>query len=318
MSQQQTSSSSTPGGRLRELLATGEVLVCPGVYDGLSTRLAIEAGFRCLYMTGAGVSMSRIGMADLGLATQTEMVDTAGMIASIDPSVPLIADADTGYGTTANVARTADRYISAGVAGFHLEDQVVNKKCGHLEGKECVGLSEYLARIRAAAETRRRRGSDVVLIARTDALATHGLADALGRLRAAVKAGADAVFLEAISTREQLEAYRDAFRNTGVFTLHNIVPGSRAYRISPEEARQFGINILIHPGICLMQAYIGFSKALRSLKDGVEEKEEEPNEKCSQVQPGPHRLFQACGMDQIQKFDRDISDWVQAFEEHDK
>lgn len=124
---------------------------------------------------------------------------------------------------------------------------MVNKKCGHLKGKECVSLHEYLTRIRAAAETRKRRGSDIVIIARTDSLATHGLDEALRRLKAAVSAGADAVFLEAISTKEQLEAYCDTFRGTGVSTIHNIVPGSHAYKITPEEAKEFGINICMFP-----------------------------------------------------------------------
>ncbi|KAI3327941.1 methylisocitrate lyase [Xylariaceae sp. AK1471] len=305
MSHQQEPSSS-PGCRLRQLLATGKTLICPGVYDGLSARMALTAGFECLYMTGAGVSMSRIGMADLGLATQTEMVDAAGMIANIDPRIPLIADADTGYGTAANVARTVERYIAAGVAGFHLEDQVVTKKCGHLQGKECVSLREYLTRIKAAAEARKRRQSDIVIIARTDSLATHGLDEALRRLKAAVKAGADAVFLEAVSTKEQLEAYCDAFRGTGVPTLHNMVQGSKAYKLTPKEAERYGIGIMLYPALCLLPAYLGFSKALQALKAGTAED-------CPEG-IGPRQFFQACGMDEIQEFDRDISDWVQAFE----
>ncbi|KAI1295806.1 methylisocitrate lyase [Xylaria venustula] len=295
------------GGRLRQLLATGKTLVCPGVYDGFSARMALAAGFECLYMTGAGVSMSRIGMADLGLATQTEMVDTAGMIANIDPNTPLIADADTGYGTAANVARTVERYITVGVAGFHLEDQVVTKKCGHLKGKECVSLSEYLTRIKAAVEVRKRRGSDIVIIARTDTLATHGLDEALRRLKAAVKVGADVVFLEAVSTKEELEAYRDAFHGTGVATLHNMVQGSpRAYKLTPKEAEQYGIGIMIYPALCLLPAYASITSALRALKEG---KVEESYEGFP-----PAQVFQVCGMDEIQELDRDVNDWVQSFE----
>ncbi|KAI1426362.1 methylisocitrate lyase [Xylaria sp. FL1777] len=307
MSPQQEERGSTPGGRLRRLLATGKTLLCPGVYDGFSARMALEAGFDCLYMTGAGVSMSRIGMADLGLATQTEMVDTAGMIANIDPKTPIIADADTGYGTAANVVRTVDRYITAGVAGFHLEDQVVTKKCGHLKGKECVSLGEYLSRIKAAVEARKRRDSDIVIIARTDSLATHNFDEALRRLKAAVKVGADAVFLEAISTKEQLQAYCDAFRGTGVATLHNMVQGSpHAYKITPKEAEQYGINIMLYPGLCLLPAYHGITSALRALKDG---RVEESYEGVS-----PAQVFQVCGMNEIQALDREVNDWVQAFE----
>ncbi|KAI1172356.1 methylisocitrate lyase [Nemania sp. FL0916] len=310
MSSQQ-GSKSTRGGRLRELLATGKTIICPGVYDGFSARMALAAGFDCLYMTGAGVSMSRIGMADLGLATQTEMVDTAGMIANIDPKTPLIADADTGYGTAANVARTVERYITAGVAGFHLEDQVVTKKCGHLKGKECVSLSEYLTRIKAAVEVRKRRESDIVIIARTDSLATHGFDEALRRLKAATECGADAVFLEAIRTKEQLEAYRDAFQGTGVATLYNMVQGSTVgLRISPKEAEQFGIGIMIYPALCLLPAYLGITKALRALKEGAEEQ--------YSGDTGPQGIFEVCGMNEIQGFDREISEWVQAYEQEHK
>ncbi|KAI0425597.1 methylisocitrate lyase [Xylaria sp. FL1042] len=306
MSRQQEPSSS-PGGQLRQLLATGKTLICPGVYDGFSARMALAEGFECLYMTGAGVSMSRIGMADLGLATQTEMVDTAGMIANIDPKTPLIADADTGYGTAANVARTVERYITAGVAGFHLEDQVVTKKCGHLKGKECVSLNEYLSRIKAAVEVRKRRGSDIVIIARTDSLATHGFNEALRRLKAAVEVGADVVFLEAISTKEQLEAYCDAFRGTGVATLHNMVQGSpQAYKVTPKEAEQHGLGIMIYPALCLLPAYFGITKALRALKGGMVEESYEG--------VAPAQVFQVCGMNEIQGLDREVNEWVQAFE----
>ncbi|KAI1281654.1 methylisocitrate lyase [Xylaria sp. FL0933] len=298
---------SSPGGRLRQLLATGKTLICPGVYDGFSARMALAEGFECLYMTGAGVSMSRIGMADLGLATQTEMVDTAGMIANIDLKTPLIADADTGYGTAANVARTVERYITAGVAGFHLEDQVVTKKCGHLKGKECVSLNEYLTRIKAAVEVRKRRESDIVIIARTDSLATHGFDEALRRLKAAVEVGADVVFLEAISTKEQMEAYTDAFRGTGVATLHNMVQGSpQAYKITPKEAEQYGLGIMIYPALCLLPAYFGITKALRALREGVVEESYEG--------VSPAKVFQVCGMNEIQELDREVNEWVQAFE----
>ncbi|KAF2968022.1 hypothetical protein GQX73_g5566 [Xylaria multiplex] len=306
MSHQQEQGSS-PGGRLRELLANGKTLICPGVYDGFSARMALAAGFKCLYMTGAGVSMSRIGMADLGLTTQTEMVETAGMIANIDPKTPLIADADTGYGTAINVARTVERYITVGVAGFHLEDQVVTKKCGHLKGKECVNLGEYLSRIKAAVEVRKRRNSDIVIIARTDSLATQGFDEALHRLKAAVKAGADVAFLEAIKTEEQLETYCAAFRGTGVPTLFNMVQGSTVgLKITPKQAEEYGLGIVIYPGLCLVPAYLGITSALKSLKDGTLE------ESCEKVPP--QEIFQVCGMNEIQELDREVNEWVQEFE----
>ncbi|KAJ2981400.1 hypothetical protein NUW58_g6698 [Xylaria curta] len=295
----------SPGGRLRQLLATGKTLICPGVYDGFSARMALTVGFECLYMTGAGVSMSRIGMPDIGLVTQTEMVDTAGMIANIDPKTPLIADADTGYGTAVNVARTVERYITVGVAGFHLEDQVVTKRCGHLNGKECVGLSEYLSRIKAAVETRERRKSDIVIIARTDSLATHGLDEALYRLKEAVKVGADVVFLEAITTKAQLETYCDAFRGTGVATLYNRVQGSHGYKITPKEAEQYGLGIMLYPASCLVPAYTGITSALQKLRMGVEEERSE--------RVAPLEIFRVCGMDEIQEREQGVNDWARAF-----
>ncbi|KAI1111233.1 methylisocitrate lyase [Nemania sp. NC0429] len=266
-------------------------MICAKAVSRPSLALGL---FKRLYMTGAGVSMSSIGMADLGLATQTEMVDTAAMIANIDPRTPLIADADTGYGTAANVGRTVERYIAAG--------------CGHLKGKECVSLTEYLTRIRAAVEARNRRESDIVIIARTDSLATHGFDEALRRLKAAVKCGVDAVFLEAIATNEQLAAYCDAFRGTGVATLYNIVQGSSfGHKITPRDAEEYGIGIMIYPALCLLPAYLGITKALRALKEG--KVEDYPHE------VGPQLIFQVSGMNGIQEFDREVSDWVQAFEQ---
>lgn len=213
----------------------------------------------------------------------------------------------TGYGTVANVFRTVERYITAGVAGFHLEDQVVTKKCGHLKGKECVNLGEYLTRIKAAVEVRKRRRSDIVIIARTDTLATHGLDEALRRLKAAAEVGADAVFLEAVSTKEQLKTYCDAFRGTGVATLHNMVQGSaQAYKITPKEAEGYGIGIMLYPAICLLPAYLGITKALRELKSGSLEEEPET--------ASPAQIFQVCGMNEIQETDREVSEWVQKFQ----
>jgi methylisocitrate lyase len=182
----------------------------------------------------------------------------------------------------------------------------VTKKCGHLQGKECVSAREYLTRIKAAVEARKTRQSDIVIIARTDSLATHGLDEALRRLKAAVKVGADVVFLEAVTKEEQLKRYCDAFRGTGVPMLHNMVQGSKAYKLTPGEAQRYGIGIMIYPALCLLPAYLGFSKALQALKDGEAED-------CPEG-VGPQQFFQACGMDKIQELDRQVSDWVQAFE----
>lgn len=156
-------------------------------------------------------------------------------------------------------------------------------------------------------EVRKRRDSDIVIIARTDSLATHGFDEALHRLKAAVKCGADVVFLEAITTNEQLKAYCDAFRGTGVATLYNMVQGSPVgHKITPKDAEGYGIGIMLYPAVCLLPAYLGIIKALRALKEG--KAEERPEE------VGPQLIFQVTGMDSIQEFDREVSDWVQAFE----
>lgn len=189
--------------RLRQLLKTpGHLIACPGVYDGFSARIALEVGFDALYMTGAGTTASRLGHADLGIAQLADMRGHAEMIANLDKSVPLIADMDTGFGAPLMVARAVEEYVRSGVAGFHIEDQIMAKRCGHLEGKEVVDLATYEARIRAARVTLDRLVSDAVLIGRTDALQQYGYEEAVKRLKAAKDAGADVGQLEGITSWE--------------------------------------------------------------------------------------------------------------------
>ncbi|KAL2420040.1 2,3-dimethylmalate lyase [Exophiala dermatitidis] len=287
--------------KLRAILADpAKIVVCPGVYDGFSARLALRTGFDALYMTGAGTSMSRIGMADLGLATMTEMKQNAEMIANLDKEVPLIADADTGYGSAINVARTVSGYISAGVAAFHLEDQVVNKRCGHLAGKEIVSISDYLARIRAAVKVRAQLKSDIVIIARTDALQSLGLEEAIRRLRAAVDAGADVAFLEAISKKEEAVAVCKEFKKSNTPVMYGMVQGSRALKLTSAEAKAIGFKIIVYAAACLTPTYIAVTRALEILKNEGD---------CEKYQPeiSPHTLFDACGMQGLLDFDREVS-----------
>ncbi|OQV00282.1 hypothetical protein CLAIMM_05800 [Cladophialophora immunda] len=252
--------------RLREMLADpNKIVVCPGVYDGISARLALNEGFDTLYMTGAGTSMSRLGEADLGLATMTDMKNNVEMISNLDPSVPVIADADTGYGAPINVGRTVAAYIRAGVAAFHLEDQVVNKRCGHLAGKQLVSKDEYLTRIRAAVETR--------------------------------VSCTDVAFLEAISTREEAEAVCRVFNPQSVPIMYGMVQESKAYKLSPVEAKNMGFKIIVFASLCLAPTFLAVSKALRTLKEQGD---------CERYGPdaSPHRLFDACGMQKLIEFDR--------------
>ena len=172
----------TRAHEFRKLLADADIIRAPGVYDGITAKLVEQAGFPVVYMTGAGTSISR-GYPDFGLLTQTEMVDNAAVIART-VNIPVIADADTGYGNELNVTRTVNEYEHAGVSAIHIEDQVSPKRCGHLDDKEIIPLDEYMAKIRAAASA--RRDPDFVIIARTDARAVNGFDDAIERANAAL------------------------------------------------------------------------------------------------------------------------------------
>src|ERR671938_560448 len=193
--------SPAPRSRLRELLGSGTPVVAPGAYDALSARLVEQAGFDVVYMTGFGTTASLVGRPDVGLLTGSEMVDNARRIAAA-VDVPVIADADTGYGNALNVLRTVQLYEQAGIAGLQLEDQVMPKKCGHMSGKALIGADEMVGKIRAAVEA--RRDPDLVVIARTDAVAVGGLEEAIGRARAFADAGADLLFVEAPTSEEDL------------------------------------------------------------------------------------------------------------------
>src|SRR2546421_7715451 len=159
--------------RLRELLAGPELLVAPGAYDALSARLIAQAGFSGVYMTGFGTAASVLGQPDVGLLTMSEMVSRASALSAVVGDVPLIADADTGYGNPINVRRTIHEYERAGVAGLHIEDQVWPKKCGHMEGKQVIPMQEMVQKVRAAVDA--RQDPDFVIIASTDAIVLHGI-----------------------------------------------------------------------------------------------------------------------------------------------
>jgi 2-methylisocitrate lyase-like PEP mutase family enzyme len=198
------------------------IIVAPGAYDGFSARLIEAAGFRCVYMTGAGTAASHLGQPDLGLATLTEMANHAGHLASC-VSLPVIADADTGYGNVLNVVRTVREYERAGVAGLHMEDQVAPKKCGHIAGKQIIPTQEFCDKIRAASEY--RTDPDFVIIARTDARAVTSLDDAIDRGNRAAEAGADVIFVEAPQSEDEIQRIaRIAFNSvrTRVTSVDNL------------------------------------------------------------------------------------------------
>jgi 2-methylisocitrate lyase-like PEP mutase family enzyme len=246
--------------KLRALLAAKPMVIAPGVYDGITARLVELAGFSVAYMTGAGTSLS-LGYPDLGLLTLTEMADNAGIITrTID--LPLIADADTGYGNELNVTRTVREYERAGVAGMHLEDQVSPKRCGHLAGKEVVDRDEFLAKIRAAAAA--RQNPDFVLIARTDSRAVLGLDEAIWRANAALGAGADIAFVEAIPDLAELAAV--PHRVNGPCLL-NVVQGGKTPEVNLLDAEAMGYRLAIMPSLLLSTMMETAETVLRQLKE---------------------------------------------------
>lgn len=252
--------------RLRQLLFdSNKIIVAPGVYDGFSARIALEVGFECLYMTGAGTCASRLGQPDLGFATLNDMRENAEMIANLDASVPLIADADTGYGGPNMVARTLSSYHRAGVAALHIEDQIQTKRCGHLAGKELVDTPTFTSRIAAAAQARQKLASDILIIARTDALQTSGFDEAVRRLQAAVSAGADIAFLEGLTTREEGRKICETMHPTPV--LLNMVEHGATPSLMPEEAQELGFKIIIFPFAAIAPAYAAIKGSMVRIKE---------------------------------------------------
>lgn len=253
--------SERPTTTLRRLLAGPEFLVVPGVADSLNARLVAEEEFKAIYMTGAGTTAVRLGMPDVGLLTMDEMVDNASRIAEAS-GLPLIADADTGYGGPLNVMRTIRAYERAGVAGVHIEDQHLPKRCGHLAGKTLVPAGEMAAKIRAAVDA--REDPDFVLIARTDAIAVEGFEAAIERGKLYADAGADVIFVEAPRTREQLAAIPPAF---GVPALLNIGASGKTPMLDAEEAKELGFRLAIYPNFLILAAIPAVRRALRELKE---------------------------------------------------
>ncbi len=251
-----------PGGaaRLRALLDSGQTIVAPGAFDSLSARLIEEAGFPAVYMTGFGTSAALIGRPDVGLLTMTEMAGNAGRIAAC-VDIPVIADADTGYGNPLNVIRTVGAYEAAGIAGIHIEDQVAPKKCGHLEGKQVIPADEMAQKIRAAVEARTQ--PEFVIIARTDARAVEGLERALQRGRVYREAGADVLFIEALTTEAEAEEAVRAF--PGVPLLFNWAEGGKTPPISLGRLQEMGYRIVIFPLSTLLAATGAMRRILQEI-----------------------------------------------------
>jgi 2,3-dimethylmalate lyase len=240
--------------RLRELLAQGIVLA-PGVYNALFAKVVEHTGFDAIYVTGFGTA-ARYGYPDVGLITQTEMVQNLRHICRAT-TIPVIADADTGYGNVINVGRTVREYERAGVAAFHLEDQVFPKKCGFMEGKAVIPLDEHVQKIRAALDA--RTDPDTVVIARTDALAPNGWEDALARARAYREAGADLIFVDGIRTLEELDIYSRELALKGIPCLYN------GGLVTAGDAGLMGFKIQILAGLALGAVFKSATDAMQEL-----------------------------------------------------
>jgi 2,3-dimethylmalate lyase len=232
--------------KLRQLLRAPEIIVAPGAYDCLTAKLIEREGFPAVYMTGAGTAVTRLGRPDLGFATLSDMVSNAAAMAAT-VSIPLIADADTGYGGALNVYRTVREYERAGVAALHIEDQVFPKRCGHLDGKQVIPCEEMVIKLRTAVEA--RTDEDFVLIARTDALAVTGLDDTLRRCQAYAKAGADVLFVEAVRTHEEIA---HVLREVSLPLLYNFVEHGKSPLLSVAELQRLGFKMVIFPGSIML------------------------------------------------------------------
>jgi 2-methylisocitrate lyase-like PEP mutase family enzyme len=233
----------TQASRFRALLRREGMVVAPGAYDCITAKLVAQAGFDAVYMTGAGTAAT-LGYPDFGLVTMSEMVDNAERIAAA-VEVPVVADADTGYGNELNVFRTVREFERSGVAGIHIEDQGFPKKCGHLDDKEIVPREDWLAKIRAAAA---RRDPDFVIIARTDARAVAGFDEAIARANAALAAGAEMAFVEAPQTLDEVAAVPRLVRGP---CLLNVVYGGKTPDLDLREAEAMGYKLAIVPGLLL-------------------------------------------------------------------
>jgi 2-methylisocitrate lyase-like PEP mutase family enzyme len=238
-----------PNSTLPELLRRDGCLVLPGVYDGISAKMAASAEFEALYMTGYGAVASALGVPDAGLATFTEMLDRVRCIAGAT-ALPFVADGDTGYGGLLNVERTVRGYAAAGAAGIQLEDQEFPKKCGHTEFRRVIAEDDAVAKIRVAVDARPSR--EFLIVARTDARYAEGLDSALHRAERFLNAGADVLFVESPESLEELRRVAETFR--GAILLANMVEGGRTPYLSAAELAAIGFKIAIFPVTALLAA----------------------------------------------------------------
>ncbi len=239
---------STRSAHLRELLSREEILMAPGAHDALTGRIAEMCGFEAVYMTGAGTVNTQLGMPDHSIITLTEMVQSAARIARAT-TLPIVSDADTGYGGVLNVMRTVQEFQLAGISGIHIEDQVMPKRCGHVEGKEIIPMEEMMGKIRAACHA--RTDPDFLLIARVDARAPLGFDEAVRRGKAYLEAGADMIFPEALESEEEFRAYA---REVRAPLLANMTEYGKTPYLTAAQFQEIGYRMVIYPASAMRVA----------------------------------------------------------------
>lgn len=249
--------------RFRKLLNQPGAIVLPGAYDALTAILAERAGFEAIAHTGYGVSASLLGQPDVGLVCFKEMCDRVQSIARA-VSIPLLADADTGYGNAINVYRTVKEYIRAGAAGLFIEDQVWPKRCGHMMGKQVISAEEMVSKIRAAIDARNEEDPDFVVGARCDAIATHGFDEALRRAKLYSEAGADFIFIEAYENVEQM---KKAVKEIDKPLIVNLIEGGKTPILTVQQAEEIGFKLIAFPLTTLWATTKAVSEALRVLRE---------------------------------------------------
>jgi 2-methylisocitrate lyase-like PEP mutase family enzyme len=250
----------SPRQTLKKLLQRDRMLIAPGCFDGLSARLVEEAGFEAAYLSGGAVARS-MGIPDIGLVTMSEAIERAGQVVSAI-KIPIIADADTGYGNAVNLVRTVREFERIGVAAIHIEDQVTPKRCGHLDGKEVVSLDEVAQKIAAALAT--RTDPDFCIIARTDARAVNGMDDAINRAKAFARLGVDAIFVEAPQSEEELAEIPR--RLPDIPLLVNVFKGGKTPMLPMERLEKMGYRIAIYPSETQRAGIHAMRHALATLK----------------------------------------------------